>query len=113
MQGGGSEDEQPKESKLKFLPELPPNPFTTRLTLFANDTSTEKLELLRGMVIAEDGEPQLMNVVHEAERRIQEKKMSHGYQFSIGRDEFRRASAEVMFGKDSPILTKVSNKGVS
>lgn len=111
MLGYRSVNEPSKESKLKSVPELPPSgPFMTRFAWFANDPSSEKLDLLRGVVINEAGEPHLMNVVHEAERRIHERKMPRGYQFPTGRDEFRKASAEVMFGKGSPVLAEVRNK---
>jgi len=62
--------------------------------LFEKDSSSEKMELLEGMLLTEDSKPYLMNVVHGAESRIQEKKTSYRYQtsYSTKRDLIRSGS---------------------
>eukprot|EP00210_Caulerpa_lentillifera_P006615 g6320.t1 len=77
-----------------------------RLNLFKKDTNNDKLNCLEGMYCAEPGKPYLLKTVHEAEGRVHAKKLSKGYQWPHGSEEFKALSAKLVFGKNSPVITE-------
>jgi len=71
------------------------------------------MELVEGMLLTGESETYPINVVREAEKRIQEKKTAYGYQTSMVLSEFRTDSAKLMFGEDNLVLAEARNKECS
>lgn len=71
---------------------------------FKADTSSDKLNLGVGAYRTEELNPYILNVVQKAERRIIDRNENKEYLPIEGLASFRKATADLLFGSDSPAL---------
>lgn len=73
-------------------------------SLFQSDTRTDKVNLSIGIYLDEEGHVPLLASVHEAERRLLERRAGKPYLPIEGTPAMRAATAKLLFGEDSAAL---------
>jgi len=82
----------------------PPDPILGVTVAFRNDPSDKKINLGVGAYRDDKGKPYVLNCVRKAEEQIYNGKQDHEYSPIGGTPEFQKASANLLFGEDSPAL---------
>lgn len=82
----------------------PEDPILGVTVAFNKSTNPKKLNLGVGAYRDDQGKPYVLNCVRQAEDRIHNAKMNHEYAGITGVPEFVKASAELIFGENAPLL---------
>jgi len=82
----------------------PPDPILGVTVAYQKSTHPKKVNLGVGAYRDDNGKPFILNCVRKAEERIFQAKMNHEYAGISGVPEFIKASQELLFGPDHPLL---------
>ena len=82
----------------------PPNSILGVALECKSDPFPTKIDLTLGAYRNEEGKPEVLPSVRDAEKFIFEQKMDHEYLSQDGLPEFNRLSQLLMFGEDSPAI---------
>lgn len=95
-------------SFLEAITLAPPDAVFGVADAFNKDTHPDKINLGVGAYRDDAGKPWVLPVVREAERRILEKGFNKEYLPMAGHAEFRRLAAELLYGEDQALLSRVA-----
>lgn len=93
-------------SRFSGVEQAPPDPILGVSQAFKADEDPSKLNLGVGAYRDDNLQPVVLNVVRKAEKRILDQKNNKEYLPIDGFGPFNKVSAELMFGKDSAVLTE-------
>jgi len=82
----------------------PPNSILGVALECKSDPFPTKIDLTLGAYRNEEGKPEVLPSVRDAEKFIYEQKMDHEYLSQDGLPEFNRLSQLLMFGEESPAI---------
>lgn len=94
------------EQVFQHLDPMPDDPILGLNELFKTDERPEKVNLGVGCYLTEAGNLPLLDVVEEAETRLSEKKLPHGYMPMSGIPKFCEAVKHLVFGEASPAVVE-------
>eukprot|EP01024_Parvocaulis_polyphysoides_P044734 TRINITY_DN413_c0_g1_i1.p1 TRINITY_DN413_c0_g1~~TRINITY_DN413_c0_g1_i1.p1 ORF type:complete len:451 (-),score=93.71 TRINITY_DN413_c0_g1_i1:231-1526(-) len=93
-------------SRMDFVEMAPPDPILGVSEAFKADTSPDKLNLGVGAYRTEDLKPYVLQVVQKAEKNMLEKGENKEYLPIDGLATFKKATAELLLGADSPVIAE-------